>query len=66
MLTISRFDVQIIKDVEGFTSSMVNVEDFDGSMTYAMKTILSYYELKRDRILSDYLYMLAIPLIVNH
>lgn len=42
---------------------MVNPEEFDGSMLFAMKTILSYYEVTRDRILSDYLYLLAIPLI---
>lgn len=28
-----------------------------------MKTILSYYELRRDRILTDYLYLLCIPLV---
>ena len=34
-------------------------------MVYAMKTILSYFEKQRDRILSDYLYVLCIPLIVT-
>lgn len=42
---------------------MVALEEFDGSMMFAMKTILSYYEKIKDRILSDYLYMLAIPLV---
>lgn len=32
-------------------------------MIFAMKTILSYYELKKDRILTDYLYLLCIPLV---
>ncbi len=43
----------------------MNPEDFDGSMMFAMKTILSYYEIKRDRILSDYLYILSMPLLVK-
>lgn len=42
---------------------MVKLEEFDGSMMFALKTILSYYEKKTDRILSDYLYMLGIPLV---
>ncbi len=44
---------------------MTSIEEFDGSMIFCMKTLLSYYEKKRDRILSDYLYQLAIPLIVK-
>jgi hypothetical protein len=32
-------------------------------MLFALKTILSYYEVKKDRVLSDYLYLIAIPLI---
>lgn len=40
------------------------IDEFDGSMMFAMKTVLSYYEKKNDRILSDYLYMLVIPLVV--
>lgn len=32
-------------------------------MLFALKTILSYYEVKRDRVLSDYLYLIAIPLV---
>lgn len=63
LLTISKFDLQIIKDCEGFVGQMVALEEFDGSMMFAMKTILSYYEKQTDRILSDYLYMLAIPLV---
>jgi Ni/Fe-hydrogenase subunit HybB-like protein len=44
----------------------MNPEEFDGSMMFAMKTVLSYYEVKRDRILSDYLYILALPLLVKN
>ena len=44
---------------------MTTLEEFDGSMIYCMKTVLSYYEKKKDRILADYLYHLAIPLIVK-
>ncbi len=40
-------------------------EAFDGKMIYTMKVVLSYYERKQDRILSDYLYYLAIPVIVQ-
>ena len=32
-------------------------------MIFAMKTVLSYYEVKKDRILTDYLYLIAIPII---
>ena len=39
------------------------VQDFDGTMVFCMKTILSYFEKQRDRILSDYLYILCIPLV---
>ena len=42
---------------------MTHPEEFDGSMLFAMKILLSYYEKKMDRILADYLYMLAIPLV---
>ena len=38
---------------------------FDGKMIFTMKVILSYFERKQDRILSDYLYYLCIPLIVK-
>lgn len=43
---------------------MSTPQEFDGGMIYCMKTILSYYEIKKDRILSDYLYLLCIPLMV--
>lgn len=43
---------------------MTSIEEFDGSMIFCMKTVLSYYEKKKDRILADYLYYLSIPLIV--
>lgn len=39
---------------------------FDGKMIFTMKVILSYFERKQDRILSDYLYYLCIPLIVTN
>jgi hypothetical protein len=65
LLTISKFDVQIIRDTEGFVTEFMAVEDFDGSMLFAMKSILSYYEVVRDRILSDYLYLLCMPLVVS-
>ena len=63
ILTISKFDVQIIKDSEVFLKEYVEPEQFDGSMIFAMKTVLSYYEVRRDRILSDYLFRICIPLI---
>lgn len=42
---------------------MVKPDEFDGSMLFAMKTVLSYYEVKKDRVLTDYLFLIAIPLI---
>lgn len=56
-------DVSIIKDCETFIDEMTKADQFDGQMLFAMKTILSYYEVKNDRILTDYLYLLAIPLV---
>lgn len=81
MLTLSQFDHQISRDTEEFIVNkqpetknffffkklkMTSIEEFDGSMIFCMKTLLSYYEKKKDRILSDYLYHLAIPLIVTN
>ena len=63
MLTMSKFDVQIIKDVELIVKELTKPDTFDGTMIFAMKTILSYYEHKQDRILTDYLYLLCIPLV---
>jgi hypothetical protein len=40
-------------------------EAFDAKMIYTMKVILSYFERRQDRILSDYLFYIAIPLIVR-
>ena len=40
-------------------------EAFDGKMIFAMKVILSYFERKQDRILSDYLFYVSIPLMVK-
>mmetsp|Transcript_15881 Transcript_15881/g.13472 ORF Transcript_15881/g.13472 Transcript_15881/m.13472 type:complete len:106 (+) Transcript_15881:634-951(+) len=37
-------------------------EAFDSKMIYSMKVILSYFERKQDRIISDYLYYICIPL----
>ena len=42
---------------------MTYPDQFDGTMIFAMKTILSYYEVRQDRILTDYLYLIAIPLV---
>jgi hypothetical protein len=42
---------------------MMKPDEFDGSMLFAMKTILSYYEVKKDRVLTDYLFLLTIPLV---
>ena len=63
ILTVSRMDVAIIKDCEAFVQEMVKPDEFDGSMLFAMKTVLSYYEVKKDRVLTDYLFLIAIPLI---
>jgi len=63
LTTVSKFDVQIAKDSEDFINKHMLGEAFDGKMIYTMKVVLSYYERKQDRILSDYLYYLAIPLI---
>lgn len=35
-------------------------------MVFCMKTILSFYEKKKDRVISDYLYFLCIPLVFVH
>jgi hypothetical protein len=61
---MSKLDVQIIKDTELMVSQMTQPDLFDGTMIFAMKTILSYYEIKKDRVLVDYLYLIAIPLVV--
>jgi len=63
LTTVSKFDVQIAKDSEDFINKHMLGEAFDGKMIYTMKVILSYFERKQDRILSDYLYYLAIPVI---
>lgn len=43
---MSKMDVSIIKDCEIFVNQMTKADQFDGSMVFAMKTILSYYEVK--------------------
>lgn len=60
---MSQFDVSIIKDCEQFVSKLTHPDEFDGTMIFAMKTILSYYEVKQDRILTDYLYLICVPLV---
>lgn len=60
---MSRFDVQIIKDSEHIVQEMLPPDTFDGNMIFAMKTILSFYEMRQDRVLTDYLYLLCIPLV---
>ena len=41
---------------------MTAADTFDGNMIFAMKTILSFYELRQDRVLTDYLYLICITL----
>jgi hypothetical protein len=62
---MSKLDVSIIKDTETIVNQMTKPDTFDGTMIFAMKTILSYYEVKKDRVLVDYLYLIAIPLVVS-
>lgn len=40
-------------------------DGFDSKTMNIMRIILSYYEKKTDRILPDYLYLIAMPLLVN-
>lgn len=42
---------------------LCQLQDFDAGMVFCLKSVLSYYERSTDRILSDYLYYIAIPLI---
>eukprot|EP01017_Pseudomicrothorax_dubius_P038403 TRINITY_DN5749_c0_g1_i2.p1 TRINITY_DN5749_c0_g1~~TRINITY_DN5749_c0_g1_i2.p1 ORF type:complete len:276 (-),score=70.19 TRINITY_DN5749_c0_g1_i2:523-1350(-) len=64
VLTISQFDIQITKDADMFVRSHADASAFTGNMFFAIKTILSYFEKKLNRILSDYHYLLCIPLVV--
>ena len=65
MLTLSKYDIQIAKDCEEFVVKYTKIDEFNGAMVFCMKTILSYFEKVRDRILSDYLYILCIPVVVT-
>ena len=40
-------------------------DGFDSKTMNIMRIVLSYYEKKTDRILPDYLYLIAMPLLVN-
>jgi len=63
-LTVSQFEMNILNETRGFVNKFVSTEVFDAAMIQCMKTILSYYERKQDRIISDYHYMICMPLII--
>lgn len=63
-LTVSKFEMNILNETRTFVSKFVSESLFDTGMVQCMKTILSYVEKKTDVILSDYQYLLCIPLIV--
>ena len=56
--------MNILKEVTAFAYKYTSQELFDTAMLNAMKVILSYVEKKTDIIISDYHYLLAIPLLV--
>lgn len=64
VLTVSQFELNILSETRNFVNRHVSTEVFDAAMIQCMKTILSYYEKKTDKILSDFHYMLAMPIIV--
>ena len=64
ILTVSQFELNILSETRNFVNRHVSTNLFDVTMIQCMKTILSYYEKKTDKILSDYNYMIAIPIIV--
>ena len=64
ILTVSAFEMNILNETRQFVAKFVSESLFDTAMIQCMKTILSYVEKKTDIILSDYQYMLCIPLIV--
>lgn len=64
ILTVSSFEMNILNETRNFVSKYVSDSLFDTMMIQCMKTILSYVEKKTDVILSDYQYMLCIPLLV--
>lgn len=61
---MSQFEMNILKEVTSFAYKYTSQELFDSAMLNAMKVILSYVERKTDIIISDYHYLLAIPLLV--
>lgn len=64
VLTISKFEQNIMEETQNYVSKYVSLEMFDAMMLQCMKTILSYQEKKQDRIISEYHYMLSMPLII--
>lgn len=56
--------MNILNETRNFVAKFVSESLFDTAMIQCMKTILSYVERKTDVILSDFQYMLCIPLIV--
>lgn len=64
VLTVSKFEQNIMEETQNYVSKYVSVDMFDAMMLQCMKTILSYHEKKQDRILSEYHYMLIMPLII--
>ena len=66
VLTVSQFEMNILNETRQFVNKFVSESLFDTSMVQCMKTVLSYVEKKTDIILSDYQYLLCIPLIVAY
>ena len=58
--------MNILNETRQFVNKFVSESLFDTSMVQCMKTVLSYVEKKTDIILSDYQYLLCIPLIVAY
>lgn len=56
--------MNIMNETTNFVSKYVSIDLFDSMMLQCMKTILSYYEKKIDMIVSDYNYMITMPLII--
>lgn len=64
VLTVSKFEQNIMDETQNYVSKYVSLDMFDAMMLQCMKTILSYHEKKKDRILSEYHYILVMPLII--
>lgn len=56
--------MNILNETRSFAGKYVSESLFDTAMVQCMKTILSWVERKTDIILTDYQYMLCIPLLV--